>query len=55
MGESKSHSCGECLRGNGSVLGAIMGAQHERDIAPGVPESGGEGKYSQIIRDGVEG
>ena len=37
------------------MLGAIMGAQQERDIAPGVPESHGEEKYAQIIKDGVDG
>lgn len=55
MGESKSRSCGECSLGNGSVPGAVMEAQQERDIALGVPESHGEAKYTQIIRDGGEG
>lgn len=46
MGESKSRSCGECSLGNGSVPGAVMEAQQERDIALGVPESHGEAKYT---------
>lgn len=36
------------------MLGAVMGAQQERDVAPGIPESSGEKKYTQITQNGVE-
>lgn len=36
------------------MLGAVMRAQPERDIAPGIPESSGEKKYTQITQNGVE-
>lgn len=39
---------------NCSMLGAVMGAQQERDVAPGIPESSGEKKYTQVTQNGVE-